>query len=316
MLLNSLAETLSIIEPSTMKIYSDVISLGIWPNDIVYWSGKIYVVNSGDNSITVYDESTLKKEGDIYLGKGANPWSMAIAPKANRGYVSNFAAGQVAEVDLKNKTLLKKIDVGRGPEGLAYLNGKIYVCNSAWNYQTFSFDPGSVSVIDTVSGQVIKTIPVPQNPQGVIALPELEEVHIICTGKNGGPGSDDGKIVIVDAKKDQKVGQLDIGGSPGWGGNGIDWQRKIIYLTGMGGLMSYNYQTRKIIHPSSNYLVTGQDPNGDFYSGVVVDITNNRLFVCHFNRDKILVLERDEPHRLLTEIKGSDGVQLPLLVKE
>jgi len=304
--INEQAETVSVIDLDTREMYSDAFLSGVWPNHIVFHRDSIYMVNSGDNNVTVYDESTFATLGEIYLDTGSNPWMIIHKEGTDKGYIPNFTAGDVAVVDLYTLDILERIPVGNGPEGGAYQNGKVYVGNTAWNYQEYDFDPGTVSVIDTVSDEVLTTITVEKNPQSIIAFPDLNEIHVVCTGKNGGDGSDDGRIVVVDTNTDEVTEILEIGGSPVGGSQGVDSTHKIAYLVGIGGLQSYNYETKTVLHDSADYIIIGDDPDNDLFSGVAVDETEGCLYVSHFTGDRVLVLDWED-YSLLEEIEGSDG---------
>ena len=314
--INGLAETISVINPETLEIHNDVLTTGMWPNHLLYYNDRLYLVNSGDNEIEVFNETTFEKVGEIYLGAGSNPWMIIHAEGGSKGYVTNFARGDVAVIDLDSLSVTVRIPVGDGPEGGVYHDGKIYVCNTAWDYQLFDYNDGTVTVIDTVQDEVIKTVSVGTNPQSAISYPGLAEVHIICTGKNGGLDSDDGQIYIIDTD-DDTVGQspLSIGGSPSWTGGAFDTASQTAYLAGVGGLMSYNYITKEILNGSDNYILTGLNTATDFFSGAVVDESGRSIFCCFYSRDKIVVLDLESYVEVMT-IEGSDGVQSIYLFEE
>ncbi len=313
--INGLAETISIIDPETREIYPDVFQTGMWPNHMVFHRDTLYIVNSGDNAISLVDETGFEPLGEIYIGSRSNPWMIIIKPGTDKAYVPNFAAAEVAVVDLYEQTVLSRIPVGNGPEGGAYADCKVYVCNTAWDYQRFDFDEGTVSVIDTETDTVTTEITVGKNPQSAIAFPEMDEIHIICTGKNGGPGSDDGEIYIVDTSTDTVKKTLFIGGSPVASAYGIDEDRQIVYLAGVGGLLAYNYKTKTVLNDSSDYIMAGSDEEGDLFSGIVFDEMTGYIYLSFFSEDKILVLDSKD-YSVVEEIGGSDGVQALFLFTE
>jgi len=314
-IINGLAETISIINPETQELYNDVLTTGKWPNHLYFYDGKLYVTNSGDNEIVVYNEDSFEKEGEIYLGSGTNPWMIIQPEGTTTGYVPNFAASEVAVVDLGTYSVTNRIPVGEGPEGGVYHDGEVYVCNTNWDYQQFGYNNGTVSVIDTHTEEVVKTITVGKNPQAALAFPTLDEVHIICTGNNGGEDADDGEIHVI-ATTDYSVKQvLAIGGSPVGSEAAIQRDKQLVFLAGVGGVMSYNYASKQIVHGSDNYLLSASDVESDFYSGLVVDEENSLIFCSFFSQDKILVLDL-ETYEVVERLEGSDGTQSIYLFEE
>jgi len=312
-LINGLAETVSVLDPQTLNVYPDVITVGKWPNAILHHNGRLYVTNSGDNSIVMYDESTFEKLGRLYLGKNANPWAVIVKSGTDKGCVPNWLADEAAIVNLADLTVIASVPVGNTPEGGAYAAGKFYVCNTNYTGGIPEFGPGSVSVIDSDSYALLATITVGTNPQSAIAFPSKKEVHVICTGVNG---ADDGSVVIIDTDTDTVADTLSIGGSPVGSEQGVNWANKIVYLTSDKGLLAYNYETRTIVHDSSNPIDTSKAP-ADYILGTAFDEVNNRIFVCNFTQDEIIVLDGSTYDPLAeSPLSGSDGVQIPVLVAE
>jgi len=301
-IVNSLAETISVIDTSALKIKNDILETGLWPNYISVRNNTGYIVNSGDNSIQIFDEDTLTTVRNINLGANSNPWSLSFYGLTDTGFIPNFVAGNIAVVNLNTGAVLKRISVGTGPEGAVVCNGKLYVANTSWNYETYSYGQGTVAVIDLNSYKVVKIINTDKNPQCIIGFDSINEIHVICTGNNGGADSDDGKIDIIDTSNDTIKQVLDIGGSPG--GFAVDYSFNKVYLCGVGGIQVYNYLTRDILHSSTNYLAVGN--SNDFFSGLTIDTVNNRIFATIFNSDKIFVLDRFS-NKKITELDSSDG---------
>ena len=344
--INGLAETLSIINPEAVRnpggqiapgdyvdtgesvdltkkrVYNDVLVVGKWPNHILAYDGKLYVTSSGENIIEVYDESTFAWRGKIDLGTNSNPWMVVRKPGTAKGYIPNFVAGDVAVVDLDTFEVLERIDAGQGPEGAVYYNGYLYVCNTHWNYQIFGFERGTVTVIDTANDAVVETIDIENgytegegcNPQSAVAIPSLDEVHIICTGDHG---SHDGAIVILDADPGSGTfldikARSEIGGSPIYSEGSIDTSRGLVYLSGVGGVSSYAY-TDPVA--GVTLVITASDPAGDFYAGTVYDPAEDILFAASFTYDEVIAVDPADGSELAV-LQGSDGPQSPVLVVE
>ncbi len=217
----------------------------------------------------------------------------------------------IAVVDILKKNIVARINVGTGPEGCALVGNKLYVANTSWDYGTFDFLQGTVSVIDINTYKVIKTINTDKNPQSIIAFPAGNEVHVVCTGNNGGPDSDDGKINIIDTGSDTIISTISIGGSP----SGFAVDETTVYLSGVGGVQAYDYEAGTILYGSGNYLISGQNKESDVFSGIAIDYVYNHIFVCNYTHDKIIVLDCVS-RKIIKEIQGSDGPQSPVFHHE
>ncbi len=149
--------------------------------------------------------------------------SMSVGVNANaadrgKAYVSNQDGG-VSVIDLNTLATTSTIDVkGEGPRGLAVSdNGKLLVVATREN--------GSVSVIDTATNEVLKQIPVGQNPEFVRIRGNYAFVSYEPSAKGGpppAPGSaeaantakeDDGdkepaRIGIIDLKLGKKIREI------------------------------------------------------------------------------------------------------------
>ncbi len=301
-IINGLAETISIIDAETLKIYNDVIETGQWPNWIEFHNNYMYVVNSGDNNITMYDEDSLNLETTIYLGENSNPWMIKFT--GTKGYIPEFVKSDVAV--LQDDEILKRINVGRAPEGCAVINNTLFVANSAWDYDTYDFLQGTVSVLNETG--VIKTINVDKNPQAVIPFPSLNEIHVICSGKFG---ENQGKINIIDTATFTIKKIIDIKSSPAQ--YAVDYDKNLVYLTGESKVLSYNYDTKEIINSIDNPLISGT--GDDYYSGITLDTKYKQIFLCNFTEDEIIVIDENN-YKIKKILEGSDGAQIPFYYGE
>lgn len=153
------------------------------------------------------------------------------------------------------------------------------------------------------------------NPQSAFILDG--RLNVICTGTNGGsskvftdgeyippgfdagdqkPGTDpdDGLIIIFDISDPDNpayMAHLEIGGSPVGFRNSVDSVRKTVYLAGVGGIQSYRYGASSgsyaAQHSSMNMILTSQNPDTDYYSGLYYDDSDNVLYISFYTGDSI-----------------------------
>lgn len=94
------------------------------------------------------------------------------------GYLSNGSSGgQVYKIDLARGEITDTIEVGQGPERMVILGNHLFVANSGgWGFDN------TVSVIDIVSDQVVKTIEVGDIPVALVA-DRNNDIWVLCRGK-------------------------------------------------------------------------------------------------------------------------------------
>ncbi|MDC7227930.1 MAG: hypothetical protein PQJ61_14285 [Spirochaetales bacterium] len=157
------------------------------------------------------------------------------------------------------------------------------------------------------------------NPQSAFILDNL--LNIVCTGTNGGstsyysadeyipdgfdqddekPGTnpDDGVILVLDISDPDEpsyLTHLHIGGSPVGCRESIDYDNKIVYLAGVGGLQSYQYGSTagdySVLHGYDDMIITADDVDSDYYAGLCYDSYSNKLFVSFYSNDSVNTID-------------------------
>jgi YVTN family beta-propeller protein len=150
--------TVSVVETPINRVVARIavgrqpVGVAISPDD-----SKLYVTNFGDNTVSVIDTNSNMVIDTIAVGRG--PGDLKVLPTGARVYVAdtgNFnrlSAGKVSVIDATSTPMkvIKTIRVGPNPIGVGITPDglKIYVGNTR---------SGSVSVIDTTTNKVLKTI--------------------------------------------------------------------------------------------------------------------------------------------------------------
>ena len=208
--MNGGGATLSIIDIERDTVYNNVALTGMWPNQILFLNDKLYCVNSGSNTIGIYDPVTFENESSIALGYGQNPMEMVVDADSMIAYVSCLMSDKVLKVNLNTKEVMDSIDVGNGPTGMAISNHKVYVTNTAVN-DDYTYGQGTVSIVNMNDDQVVKTIHVNTNPQD-IDVDADGLVHVLCTGDYW---SEFASVCVIDPDHDSLIAQIEIGSSAG-----------------------------------------------------------------------------------------------------
>lgn len=190
------------------KFYSELHGepLGQVANFMGLYGSKMYVAISGpsnasDSKIQVIDSRSgaLIKSIPMKSSHGEGDVSRQMAFHGGKVYVTSYFSGGkgepgdpysyyggVVRIDTASLSIEAAVRVGDKPEGIAYNNGKLFVCNNETGNGT------TMSVIDVDLFQVEKTITVPENPtyiktadNGELYFSTLE----IYTGANKGPSA-------------------------------------------------------------------------------------------------------------------------------
>ncbi len=212
---NTSAETLSKIDLVTGTVSNDILPIGSdlfsFPNQIVVRDTLAYVVASGTNEVQVINLNTEATVGFINIGDGTNPYWMTFLDH-QYAYVSGLVSNNLYKVDVSAGTVVDSIALeGKGPEGMAIHDGKLYVALTGFDFNTFQYDPGMVAVIDLFGDSLLTKIPVGLNPQ-FIDVDRNGAIHVICTGDYF---SIFGRAYIIDGGTDTVTDSLVLGGSPG-----------------------------------------------------------------------------------------------------
>jgi YVTN family beta-propeller protein len=97
----------------------------------------------------------------------------------NKGYVSDWISNNVYVLNLNSYQIIDTIPTGSGPEEMAIVNNKLFVCNSGG----FG-DDSSMTIIDINSNAVLATIATPVNPSS-IKQDVNGKLWVLCRGSLG-----------------------------------------------------------------------------------------------------------------------------------
>lgn len=155
---NEESGTVSVLDRAKNQVVS-TIQVGRAPRGIVVepegW--RAYVLNGGDNTITIIDLNTNATLHTFNLESAARAQELALAPLARTLFVANTGLNSVSAFDVESLAVRATIPVGISPVALAVdqRSTRVLVANQGSN---------SVSVIDTFSNRVVGTVQVNQSP--------------------------------------------------------------------------------------------------------------------------------------------------------
>ena len=153
---------LDIINTATNTVGASV-PVGVSPTSVYYdtFLNRLYVANTGDNTVTVFDASNVSLGVNpaiptlAVVSVGSAPVSVAALPNRRAFYVANSASNTVSVVSSSSFGVVGTVPVGQKPVFIATepSSTKVYTANSAG---------GNISIIQTFDNTVVLNMPAPQ----------------------------------------------------------------------------------------------------------------------------------------------------------
>lgn len=155
------------------------------------YNDKLYIVSNSGDKIDIINAQSLKQEMNP-ITDVENPRFIVV--DGNTAYVSCYGAtpdfstmadSYIAKIDLNSNTVVKKIEVPGGPEGLAIANGKLY---AAINYAN------KVAVVNLLTDEV-SYIEMPA-VTSYFAADDADNLYVTMVNTYSNPTTEDGIAYI------------------------------------------------------------------------------------------------------------------------
>lgn len=230
---------------------------------------NIFIVNLEDREIV----------GEIPIREGATPQQVVFI-NDQKLYVTCAAAHEVHVVDIPNRNVTKVITgFFSKPTGITFLNGKAYVSNPAWEWDAEArktiYYQSSVTVIDTATDTVLKSIRVPTNASEI--LNDGESTVIVKTVGNYNDIL--GHLVLIDAATDEVVKTVKLGFTPGSAALNSDKQ---LFMQGSWqnpGLLIYDVAAQKWIRDEDETIASFSNDADAPIGGGLTFAPNGNLYI-------------------------------------
>lgn len=287
------------------SVTSNVASLGAIANRISADSALAVaaIVSSGSDDVRSFDLLSETIASVIALPPGSNPWDVEIV--GDRWFVTALLDDRVLVVDPTSAAVVDSIAVGQAPQGLCVAAGKLYVANTGFDFSTFSWGPGTVSVIDLSTYAVVATVGVGLNPQECVA-PDEGRVHVICTGDFA---ATEGEVDVIDPLTDGVAAVLSV---PGYPGSATE-AGTLVWLgvttpTFSSEIVGYRAADLAWVHDTNDPLL----PSFDFYGNLRASVTGE-ILVTDFPADLLLVENPSAPGAPAAYLVGDGPIDLALV---
>ena len=252
LVLNSESQYLSLVNGIDWSITDDPTQLGQFP-----YAAPNRIAIEGDIAwVTVTYENTLQgvslRDGNarstIYLADSAGPYDVLIDD--GTAYVSGGTSNTLYRVNLADEQVTGELPMGVYPEGLALHEGMLYVCNSGFHFDTYSYDPGTVSVVDLASFAVVDTLHCATNPQEALVVGN--ELHVACSGDLFNIA---GQVDVFGLPGHELLSSVETGGTPGR----LSATDGVVYAANAypAGVTTYSIDTHEVFTTPDNSPYTG-----------------------------------------------------------
>ncbi len=205
----------------------------------------------------------------------------------NYVYVSDYANNEIVVIDIRNDTFLKSVQTGNNPTNL-HLNGtKLYVSN--YDLLGGQNDPGSVTVIDTITNNFITTIVTAHKPEFAANLYDK-----IFLGNN--VTSDNNIIQVIDKNTDTITTSIAVDPYPAYGMVLVGTK---LYVANSGS------DSVTVIDALTNLVIDSSIPVGDFPTGIFA--VADEVYVHNTNSNNLSVIDTNTDSIIATIELGSIG---------
>lgn len=141
---------------------------------------RLYVANTGGNSVTVFDVSTISLSSNPALttlatvNVGSGPVGITALPDGTRFYTANSLSNDATVVSAASYSVLKTIPVGQDPVWIASepSSTKVYTANKL---------SGNVSIIQTVNDTLVTNMAAPPQDSTCTQSCALQQPSMILT---------------------------------------------------------------------------------------------------------------------------------------
>jgi len=174
--IDPLGQVVTVVElqPSLIPGFNSPVAIAVNSNNLSANYGKVYVVGSVSNTVSVIDLSHTVTNTIVV---GIRPLDIAFNPINDQLYVANLFTNDVTVINANTENVSTTLAVGADPLGIGINlnNGDIYVANSS---------DDSVSVFDSSDNLVTTIVGVGTTPASITYHPVNNEMYVVSTGSN------------------------------------------------------------------------------------------------------------------------------------
>lgn len=155
---NTISNTLSLMNVSSpFGQRNNVAPHGFVLNQVLYNSGYLYTVSSGNDRIYILQDDNIPFLVDsIFTGSGSNPYMASIS--RDKIFVSLLLYDSVASYDLSTKNKVWSVGVWRSPQYVGIKGEHLFAISTGYDMSSYSSDTSTIYKIDTATGNIIDSL--------------------------------------------------------------------------------------------------------------------------------------------------------------
>ena len=252
------------------------VSIGTSPDSVAVnpATNRVYLTNTGDNTVSVIDTTTNKVIATISVG--IDPEGIALNPAINRAYVANTGSNTVSVIDTITNSLF---DIDSVTDGVQSINVSIFPdtveVNPATNraYVT-NEDGGIVSVIDTTTNKVIGSILAGEIPIDSAVDPTTNRLYVA--------DFDSHTVFVIDTTTNTVIDNIAVGRNP--------FTVEAIPATNRVYAVNQGSDTVSVIDTTTNKVIDTIDVDKMPF-GIAVNTVTNRAYVTNIGSNNVSVID-------------------------
>jgi|APSaa5957512535_1039671.scaffolds.fasta_scaffold86426_1 DNA-binding beta-propeller fold protein YncE len=224
---------------------------------------------SGGNSLTVFDIENLQVTRTIDLSDYPRPHGLLFLPGQEEVIVTSEGSRNLVVVNFHTGEIVRSISTGQHSSHMVAMSA-----NGSVAY-TINGGTDSVSIVDVVSGQLVRSINVPNGPEAITTNKSGSEIWV---------GSNDHEVVsVISASNNEITAQWD----------GFDWPYRILLTDDerYAIMPDLNNSDLRFFDAQTKVELGAIDLRGTRPQGVTLYSDDRTLFLSLAGADKVMVID-------------------------
>jgi YVTN family beta-propeller protein len=277
-------DVVNLSNPNTFSDFKRIPTL-YQPNQIITASnGDIYVTDGGSDAVSVINPVTLQNIDNITnIGVGnGNSWRMAYNSVNGNLYIPsgttsvNPSYNNLSIVSTQTNSVVGSLTgLGPGPNSMVLSSsGKLIYITQSYSYVCCSINQGALAIMNASDYNVIKNIPVGNDPRGVTIAPN-GYIYVVNSGSN--------TVSIINNNTNTITSTLS--------GNGLNNPQYVAITNGYVYVTNWNSGTVSVFSLSTGDAVSTLSVGSNPYRIMVSPTNSSQVYLSNYGSNTISVID-------------------------